>query len=172
MYNNAQILVETNDMGEQVANTLFHDLEYEEVLFIAPPSRGATKKSEIGVRTTKSVKALGCSTLDDMIRGDKLIVQDEDTILELSGFVKKGYSYEADVGYTDDLVMGLVLFAWLTTQPIFRDMTDQDIRKRLFERQMIEIEEDLVPFGFIDDGLSNIQGNNEAIDISEKYWSI
>lgn len=151
-YNEAAVLIETNDQGFTVAHTLHDDLEYENVLWLEVGTK-KSKKTEIGVKTTKSVKSVGCSTLDDLIRMDKFIVNDSETIIELSGFVRKGLSYEADVGYTDDIVMGLVLYSWLTRQPYFRELTDQDIRTRLFSDRIDELEEELVPVGYIDDGL-------------------
>lgn len=154
-YNEAWVLIETNNMGMEVAHTLQQDLEYENMLYLAPSKKH--KKEELGILTTKATKALGCSNLDDLVRNDKLILNDADTILELSGFIRKGKSYEADVGFTDDLVMGLVIFSWLTTHPYFKDLTDQDLRSNLFSNRVQQLEEDLVPIGFIDDGLDEFR---------------
>lgn len=151
-YNEAEILVEINDIGEEIANTLHYDLEYENMIWIEQ-GRGKLSKLRLGVRTTKSVKAVGCSSLDDLIRNDALTIQDQETILELSGFVRKGISYEADAGYTDDLVMGLVLFSWFAKQPLFEQLTDQDLRSRLFQSRIDQLEEELTPLPIIDNGI-------------------
>jgi len=151
-YNMAHILVETNDIGESVATTLHYDLEYENVL--SPPING---KYQIGVRTTKSVKALGCSTLRDLMENDMLIVNDKETIMEMSGFIQKGKSYEADDGFHDDLVMGLVLFSWLTTHPSFEEYRqDFSLRKSMFGEEAAQFEEDMISPAYIENGLDEI----------------
>lgn len=175
-YNNAYVLIEINDVGQQVADILFHELEYENVLSVAQMGRagqqigaGFGKNVTLGVKTSKYVKRVGCSTLKDLIVSDQLVVNDFDIISELNTFISKGASYEADSGTHDDLVMCLVIFAWMTTQTYFRDLTDVDFRRKLedFNREMIE--DELVPFGFIDDGL----GDDEKtfVDKSGTVWS-
>ena len=175
-YNNAYILVEINDIGEQVANIIQQDLEYENILYTAHRqgaqqlSAGFAGKQHLGVRTTKAVKRLGCATLKDMIEQDKLIVEDYDYIFELSNFVKRKESYEAEEGMHDDLVMCSVLFAWLVRQDYFKDLTDDDLRKRLYEENQRMIEEDILPFGFLDDG----QEEDGIINIDEDryHWAL
>lgn len=160
MYNTAYVLVETNDVGQQVVDSLHMELEYENVLVTSLKGRGGqriaggfgSKKANFGVKMTKQVKRIGCSNLKDIIEGNKLIITDYDTISELSTFIAKKQSYEAEEGCHDDVVMSLVLFAWLAKQPYFKELTDMDIRKRLAEEQMKEIEADMLPMGFIDDG--------------------
>lgn len=159
-YNNAHILVEINDNGQQVADILYHDLEYENMLWI---NRDGTKGQVVsggfggrtvqcGVRTDKKVKRIGCSQLKTLVEANRLLVWDQDVISEFSTFVEVKDSYAADEGYHDDLVMPLVLFGWLTTHPYFRDLTNLNIRESLYETQIRQIEDDLTPFGFIDDG--------------------
>jgi len=161
-YNRAYTLVEINDIGGQVADVLHDDLEYENVLMCAYMGRkgqtitggfGGGGQSHFGVRTTIPVKKLGCSVLKNLIEGNKLIVEDRDTIMELSTFVAKRQSFEADDGHTDDLVMTLVMFSWLSRQDYFKQLTDVDVRTELYEEKIEEIEEDISFFGFIDDGI-------------------
>jgi len=156
-YNNAFVLIEINDIGAQVADILFGDLEYENVLQAVYKGRsgqvigsgfGGTN-SQYGVRTTVPVKKLGCSVLKSLIENDKLILEDMETIQEMYTFVAKGQSYEADDGHNDDLMMCLVLFGWLTRQEYFKNITDMDIRKDIYQDEMQRIEDDMVPFGFL-----------------------
>jgi hypothetical protein len=159
-YNNAHILVEINDNGQQIADILYHELEYENMLWI---NRDGTKGQVVsggfggrtvqcGVRTDKKVKRIGCSQLKTLVEAQRLLVWDKDIISEFSTFVEAKDSYAADEGYHDDLVMPLVLFSWLTTNPYFRDLTNLNIRETMYENQIRQIEDDLTPFGFIDDG--------------------
>jgi hypothetical protein len=95
-------------------------------------------------------------------------VNDFDTISELCSFVAKAGSYEADVGCHDDLVMSLLLFAWLTSQPHFKDITDLDLRKQLLEEKMRLLEDDILPFGFVDAGMN---GSDESfVDADGQVW--
>ena len=153
-YNNAYIMVEVNDIGQQVADILHYELEYENMMMSAVKGRsgqvvggGFSKNILYGVRTTKSVKRIGCSNLKDIIENDKLLVQDADIIMELSNFVQRGSSYAAEDGQHDDLAMCCVLFAWLARQDYFREVTDTDFRAKIKDDQISMIEEDLLPFG-------------------------
>jgi hypothetical protein len=161
-YNNAFVLVEINDNGQQVADILYNEMEYENLLFVNRDSQigqmvgggfGRHGQTQNGVRTDKKVKRIGCSMLKTLIESGRLEAMDRDIIAEFSTFVEdnKG-TYSADEGYHDDLVMTLVLFAWLTTNTYFRELTDMNIRTSLFENQIRQIESELTPFGFIDDG--------------------
>ena len=162
-YNNAYLLVEVNDIGDQVASILQFDLEYENLLMASMRGRAGQvvgqgfsgKKTQLGVRTTAAVKKLGCSNLKTMIEDNKLLTCDYEIISELTTFAQKHNSFEAEEGCNDDLAMCLVLFAWLVAQEYFKEMTDNDIRKRLYEEQRNQIEQDMAPFGFINDGLDN-----------------
>ena len=160
MYNEAQIMVEINDIGGQVADTLFLDYGSETMLFTENAGAKGKKiaggfsgrKVDRGIRTTKTVKNIGCSLLKLLIEQKQLLINDYDTIWELSRFSKKGASYEAEPGAHDDVVMGLVLFAWLSNQQFFKDLNDINTIARLRDKTEQEIEDDLLPFGFIDDG--------------------
>ena len=157
-YNMAFVLIETNT-SDQVAQILHYELEYENILMV---SRGngvqqvgggfGGGKSQLGVSTDKRVKRIGCHNFKALVEEDKLIITDPDTISEISTFIEKRGSYEADEGYHDDLVMPLVLFGWLTTQPYFKELNNINMRKIMYEKQMRAIEEEMTPFGFYDDG--------------------
>jgi|TARA_R110002074_G_scaffold169193_3_gene330881 hypothetical protein len=171
-YNDAYCLIEINDIGGQVADILNYELEYENVLYTANQvGRGqelsggfGSSKSKLGVRTTATVKRTGCSQLKSMIEDDKLMIGDYETISELSTFVSKKQSFEADSGKHDDLAMTLVLFGWLTSQPYFRDISDMDIRQKLYQERIDSIEESLTPFGFSteDNDMENIEVDDEG----------
>ena len=171
-YNNAIVLVETNDIGQQVADILYHDLEYDGVLATANNGRagqslsgGFATSTHRGVKTTKQVKRIGCTTLKTLIESDKFIIEDYDMIYELSRFSQKGQSYEAEDGH-DDLVMCAVLFSWLTTQPYLKEMTDIDVRKKIFEQNEQMFEQEMTPFGFYSSG-NEYSDNviNEPLDV-------
>ena len=164
-YNNSWLLIEVNDIGDQVANILHFDLEYDNILMCEMRGRAGQlvgsgfsgKKSQLGVRTTAAVKKLGCSNLKLLIEDDKLLVNDYDIIAEMTTFIQKHNSFIAEEGCNDDLVMCLVIFAWLVAQDYFKEMTDNDIRKRIYEEQKNQIEQDMSPFGFISDGLEDME---------------
>jgi hypothetical protein len=177
-YNEAHILVEINDVGGQIADALHYDLEYENIIMTQMRGRlgqivgsgFGDKATELGVRTTKAVKKIGCSNLKQMIESDKLVIPDFDIIVELSTFIQKGASFEGEEGSSDDLVMCLVFFAWLTNQQYFKELTDDDIRKRLYQSQEKMIEEDMAPFGFIDDGIVYAE-DAPFVDADGDYWT-
>jgi hypothetical protein len=162
-YNDAWILVEINDIGDQVANILHFDLEYDNILMCSQRGRNGQlvgtgfsgKKSYLGVRMTAAVKKLGCSNLRTLIEDDKLLMTDYDIISEMTTFIQKNNTFQAEEGCNDDLMMCLVIFAWLVAQPYFKEMTNDDIRKRIYEEQEDQIEADMAPFGFISTGLEN-----------------
>jgi len=159
-YNTAFILLEINDMGSQVAETLHYDLEYENVMITSMKGRagqqiggGFSKNIQLGIRTSKQLKRIGCATLKEMIETDKLIVPDFETIAELTTFASKHNSFEAEEGTHDDLAMTLVIFAWLVQQRYFKDITNLDLRQKMYEDFEEQFEQDMLPFGIIDDGL-------------------
>ena len=162
-YNNAWVLCEVNDIGDQVASILNYDLEYPNLLQCSMRGRAGQivgqgfsgKKTQLGVKMSKAVKALGCSNLKTMIETDKVIFKDYDIISELTTFIQKRTSFEAEEGCNDDLAMCLVIYAWMVDQDYFKELTDQDVRKRLYEDQKDQIEQDMAPFGFISDGLDD-----------------
>ena len=169
-YNNAHVLIETNDIGGQVGDIMHHDLEYEQIFYATIQGRagqqlggGFGKGAQIGVRTTKDVKRKGCSNLKDLIESDKLIIYDLDTISELTTFVASGQSYNAEEGNHDDLVATLFLFGWLIEQRYFKEVTDTDLRERLYQDQLREMEESVLPFGFIDDGQDSSESPYEEM---------
>ena len=166
-YNEAFVLIEINDIGEQVANILANDLEYENIFITNVKGRagqvisgGFSSNRQLGVRTTKKVKRIGCSTLKDLVEDNKIIIEDFDLIEEMSNFITKKDSYKADEGYHDDLVMCLVLFSWLIRQSYFKDLTNSDIRERFLKDKEAMIEADLLPFGFkydaVDDNIKEV----------------
>jgi hypothetical protein len=169
-YNDAWLLIEVNDIGDQVANIMHFDLEYDNVLMCAIRGRAGQlvgsgfsgKKSQLGVRMTASVKKLGCSNLKTLLEDDKLLTVDYDIISELTTFAQRHNSFEAEEGCNDDLAMCLVIFSWLVAQDYFKEMTDNDVRKRIYEEQKNQIEQDMSPFGFISDGFEDMD------DIIEK----
>ena len=124
-------------------------------------------QAQIGIKMSKKVKAVGCLNLKSLLENDKLIVEDFDTISELTSFVAKGNSYAAEPGHNDDLVMTLVLFAWLTTQPYFKDLTSVDARIKLLEDKMKDQEEALLPFGIIDNSPVVVE---DKVDRGDGKW--
>jgi len=177
-YNESQILVEINDIGGQIADALHHDMAYENIIMTQMRGRlgqivgsgFGDGQTDLGVRTTKQVKRIGCSNLKQLVEGDKLLLTDFDIIAEMSTFVQKGSSFEAEEGATDDLMMCLVFFSWLTDQQYFKELTDEDIRKRLYESQKENIEADMAPFGFIDDGVHYGEDIVPFMDDDGDYW--
>ena len=175
-YNDAFILVEVNDIGDQVASIIHYDLEYDNLLMASMRGRAGQvvgtgfsgKKTQLGVRTTSAVKKLGCSNLKTLLEDDKILVKDYEIISELTTFSQKHNSFEAEEGCNDDLAMCLVIFAWLVAQDYFKEMTDNDIRKRLYEEQRNQIEQDMAPFGFIQDGLDE----SSFVDSSGDLWKV
>jgi len=178
-YNHAEILVEVNDIGGQVADTLQFDLEYDNLIMVSQRGRsgqiagsGFSGSGGGGAGgTTKAVKKVACSNLKQMIEADKLLINDFDIISELSTYILKGTSkYEADDGCSDDLVACLLLFAWLTTQVYFKELTDNDLRSRIFEEQQNLIEQDMAPFGFVDNGVDDPM-DEDTIDEYGVRWT-
>jgi hypothetical protein len=163
-YNDCWLLIEVNDLGDQVANILHFDLEYDNVLMCSMRGRAGQivgsgfsgKKSQLGIRMTAAVKKLGCSNLKTLMEDDKLLTVDYDIISELTTFAQRHNSFEAEEGCNDDLAMCLVIFSWLVAQDYFKEMTNNDVRKRIYEEQKNQIEQDMSPFGFISDGLEDI----------------
>jgi hypothetical protein len=173
-YNQAFILCEVNDVGDQVASILQYDLEYQNLLMCSMRGRAGQvvgqgfsgKKTQLGVKMSKTVKKVGSLNLKTMIEEDKLIIQDYEIISELTTFIQKNNSFEAEDGCNDDLAMCLVIYAWLVAQDYFKELTDQDVRKRLYEEQKNQIEQDMAPFGFVSDGTDN----NSFVDAEGDRW--
>ena len=183
-YNKSFVLIEINDIGDQVAGILQFDLEYDNLLMCAMRGRAGQMvgqgfsgtRSQLGIKMSKTVKKIGCSNLRTLIEDDKLMFSDYDIISELTTFIQKNNSFEAEEGCNDDLAMCLVIFSWLVIQPYFTEMTDNDVRKRIYDEQRNQIEQDMAPFGFIDDGLNeesviidDITGDNWLVVEDNKY---
>jgi hypothetical protein len=160
LYNEAYTVIENNDQGMVVCVGLYQDLEYENIHL-----ESAVKANAIGIRMDRKVKRIGCSSIKDIIEAGKLQIVDENTIMEISTFVSKGQSFEASDGNHDDLMMNLVMFGYFVGTQSFGDMTDVDIKKMLFEQRMKEIEDDVPPFGIIDDGSDYIP----QADLTDPY---
>ena len=178
-YNNAYILCEVNDIGGQVADIIQFDLEYENLLMAAMRGRAGQqlgqgfsgKKTQLGVKMSTTVKQVGCSNLKALIEEDKLHISDYDTIAELTTFIQKGNSFQAEDGCHDDLAMCLVMFAWMAMQEYFKEMHDNDVRQRIYEDQRDNIEQDMAPFGFISDGMDDeviVDAQGERWEVAEK----
>lgn len=168
-YNDAFVLVEVNDIGQQVADIIHFELAYENLLKIQVKGRagqqvtsGFTKKLQLGVRTSVQVKKIGCVNLKTLIENDKLLINDADTIMELTTFSADNQSFAAEEGNHDDLVMTLVLFGWLASQTFFKESVRNDIRKVLQQEQLQIVDEDLMPFGIINDGLNNFDKDKDG----------
>ena len=182
-YNQAYILCEVNDIGDQVASILQYDLENENVLMCAMRGRAGQvvgqgfsgTKTQLGVKMSTTVKKIGCSNLKQLVETDKVLINDYDIIAELTTFIQKRQSFEADDGCHDDLAMCLVIFGWLVAQDYFKEMTENDVRTRIYEEQKNQIEQDMAPFGFIDDGLGTYekekdQEGNVWVVADNKGW--
>ena len=175
-YNNAYVLCEVNDIGGQVADIIQFDLEYENLLQVAMRGRAGQqlgqgfsgKKTQLGVKMSTAVKAVGCSNLKALLEEDKLIIKDYDTISELTTFIVKGQSFAAEDGCNDDLAMCLVIFSWMAMQEYFKEMHDNDVRQRIYDDQRENIEQDMAPFGFMSDGLED----DHIIDAQGERWEI
>jgi hypothetical protein len=174
-YNNAYVLCEVNDVGDQVAAGLHYDLEYSNLLMSSMRGRAGQilgqgfsgKKVQLGVKMSKTTKKVGCLNLKTLIEDNKLIFNDLEIINELTTFIQKGNSFEAEEGKNDDLVMCLVMYSWLILQDYFKELTDQDIRKRIYEEQKNQVEQDMSPFGFIVDGIND---ENTFVDNDGDRW--
>jgi len=174
-YNNAFVLIEINSIGVEVANVLHTDLEYENIVKTAMMGRkgqiitegfGATKKVQMGVKTSVITKKVGCQVLKNLIEEDKLIVEDADVISEFTTFISKKQSFEAEDGHNDDLVMCLVLFSWATRQQYFKNLTEMDVRLAMYQQEIDKIEDDMLPFGYFNDGIEDIEDLEE-----DKNWA-
>jgi hypothetical protein len=177
-YNQAYVLIEVNDIGEQVASAMQFDLEYDNLIMASMRGRAGQVigagfsggRAQLGVRTTKAVKKIGCSNLKQLVEDNKLILEDYECIKELSTFIVKGSSFEADDGCNDDLVACLFIFAWLTDQTYFKELTNNDIRRVMMNEQQDMLEQDMAPFGFILNGLED-ENIGEMVDEYGTRWS-
>ena len=177
-YNQAFVLIEINDIGEGVANTMQFDLEYDNLVMASMRGRSGQVlgggfsggRAQLGVRTTKAVKKVGCSNLKQLVEDDKLVIQDYDFVNELSTYIVKGQSWEADDGCTDDLVSCGFLFAWASDQTYFKELTDLDVRMRMIKENQEALEQDMAPFGFVVTGLED-ENIGQMVDEYGTKWS-
>ncbi len=175
-YNKANVLVEVNDLGQQIAESLQFELEYDNLLMTTQRGRAGQilgagfsgRGSGFGVKMTKQIKKIGCSNIKTLIESDKILIYDFNIIEEMSTFIRKGQSWQAEEGCTDDLMMCLVVFGWLSNQPFFKEMTDTNARKVLYDEQQHQIEQDMAPFGFVDDGTP--EEEKETVDEYGTVW--
>jgi hypothetical protein len=177
-YNHAHILTEVNDIGQQVAEALQFEIEYPNILMTTQKGRAGQilgamfsgRGSSMGVRMTKQIKRVGCSNLKTVVEGDKLIINDWHIIQEMSTFTKRGQSWQAEDGSNDDLMMCLVIFGWLSNQPFFKELSNTNARLKMYEEQKNLIEQDMAPFGFVDDGVHDPEEDEEAVDEYGTRW--
>lgn len=160
LYNSCPILVEINDIGAQILDLLLIDYEYENLLYTesrGPKGKGVSfgksKGSDLGVRTTTSVKSIGCSILKVLIEQDKIEINDKTTIDQLRVFSKYLNTYRAEYGHHDDLIMPLVLFSWMSADQNFISYTDSNVLMDLREQTEAEMFDNLETFGFYSDGI-------------------
>jgi len=177
-YNSAHLLCEVNDLGQQVADILHMELEYENVLMSTQKGRAGQilgamfsgRGTSLGVRMTKQVKSVGCQNVKTLIESDKMVINDFQLIEEMSTFSRRGSSWMAEEGTNDDLMMCLVIFGWLSNQQYFKDLSNSNIRNQLYEEQAALIEQDMAPFGFVDDGINNDEMTKETVDEYGTVW--
>ena len=170
-YNHAHVLVETNDLGQQIAEALQFELEYDNLLMTTNRGRSGQilgagfsgRGAGFGVKMTKQIKKIGCANIKTLVESDKIQINDFNIVEEMSTFVRRGQSWQAEEGNTDDLMMCLVIFGWLSNQPFFKEMTDTNARQMLYEEQQALIEQDMAPFGFVDDGIPD----HEKVTVDE-----
>jgi len=177
-YNNSWTLIELNQDGGQVANDLHDDYEYENLIYIVPSGRkgqvasleGFGKKIQLGVKTSAATKRIGCSMLKSLVEDHKLVVEDFETISEFYTFVSKRKSFEADIGKNDDLVMTLVLFGWLTAQPVFNELKSDNIKMQLLDQRLQKQEELMTPLGFYYNGSTDQEEDVKIKDSDNQFW--
>ncbi len=166
-YNDAYVVIESNDQGTVVCNGLYYDLEYENIHL-----ESAIRSDRIGIEINRKIKRLGCSAAKDLLENKKLIIVDEETIMEMSTFIARGQSFEASEGNHDDLMMNLVLFGYFVSGQYFADMTDINLKEMIFKQKMKQIEEDMVPFGIIDDGTEYVDQQEMLRKAQSLEWAV
>ncbi len=173
-YNRAWCLIEVNDIGDQVASILNYDLEYPNLMMCAMRGRAGQQlgagfsgtKTQLGVKMSVATKKLGCSNLKTLVEESKLIFEDYNIVQELTTFIQKNNSFQAEEGCNDDLAMCLVIFSWVVAQDYFKEMTDNDVRKEIYNEKENQIEQDMSPFGFFSDGTEE----GTFVDRSGDVW--
>ena len=169
LYNESLVVVEANDHGVVVCNGLHYDLEYENLF-----SESSVRSDKLGVTMTKKVKRIGCSTFKELLEHNKLVIVDEETIQEITTFEARGNSYEASNGNHDDLIMNLIMFGYFAGTNFFNQITNLSLKDLLYSQRIQEIEEDIVPFGFVDNGLNspNRTGYNNESPTTGDRWLV
>ena len=162
-YNDAYVVIESNDQGAVVCNGLYYDLEYEH-MFV----ESTVKANALGATMTRRVKRIGCSSIKDLIEQKKLTIYDAQTIIEMSTFVSRGSSFQAMAPNHDDLMMNLVLFAWFTTTDVFQNLTNIDMKNMLYKERLQAIQDDMLPFGYVESG--NYESINSSVDADGNIW--
>ena len=176
-YNHAHILTEVNDIGQQIAEALQFEIEYDNILMTTQKGRAGQvlgamysgRGSSLGVRMTKQIKRIGCANIKTLMESDKIAVNSFKIIEEISTFAKRGQSYQAEDGSNDDLMMCCVMFGWISNQPYFKELTNTNARLQMYEDQQNLIEQDMAPFGFVDDGINAHE--ETTIDEYGDVWS-
>ena len=175
-YNRAHILTEVNDIGQQIAEALQFEIEYDNLMMTTQKGRAGQilgamysgRGTSLGVRMTKQIKRIGCANIKTLVEGDKLIVNAFKIIEEMSTFAKRGQSYQAEDGANDDLMMCCVIFGWLSNQPYFKELTNTNARQQMYVEQQNLIEQDMAPFGFLDDGIN--EHEQSTVDEYGDVW--
>jgi hypothetical protein len=176
-FNRAHVLVEVNDLGGQISDAIHFDLEYDNVLMTTQRGRAGQvlgtgfsgRGSQLGIRMTKQIKKIGCSNLKTIVESDKIIINDFNIIGEMSTFARRHNSWMAEEGCNDDLMTCLIIFGWLSNQTYFKELSNSDVRSKLYEEQSNIIEQDMAPFGFIDDGVET-EENKPFKDEYGEMW--
>ena len=176
-YNHAHILTEVNDIGQQIAEALQFEIEYDNILMTTQKGRAGQvlgamfsgRGTSLGVRMTKQIKRIGCANIKTLMESDKIIVNSFKIIEEMSTFAKRGQSYQAEDGANDDLMMCCVIFGWVSNQPYFKELTNTNARQQMYAEQQNLIEQDMSPFGFVDDGIN--EHEQTTIDEYGDVWS-
>ena len=176
-YNQAHVLVEVNDLGQSISEAMHYELEYPNILMTTQKGRAGQilgamfsgRGTSLGIRMTKQIKKVGCANFKTLMEGDKLLINDFNIIEEMSTFSRKGNSWQAEEGCNDDLIMCLVIFGWLSNQPYFKELSDSNIRSQMYEEQQKLLEQDMAPFGFVDNGIDDVS-DEESIDEYGTRW--
>lgn len=165
LYNEALVIIESNDVGQVVCNGVYYDHEYENTFV-----ESAVKRGGVGLTMTKKTKRIGCRNLKDLIEAGRLEIHDAQTIVELACFAEKGSSYEATEGNHDDLVMTLVAFSWFASSEAFGDMVEElDFKTMLYAERAKEMEDGLIPAGFFPTDDRGPDGYDELVRQQQEW---
>ena len=179
-YNQAHVLVEVNDLGQSISEAMHYELEYPNILMTTQKGRAGQilgamfsgRGTSLGIRMTKQIKKVGCANFKTLMEGDKLLINDFNIIEEMSTFSRKGNSWQAEEGCNDDLIMCLVIFGWLSNQPYFKELSDSNIRNQMYEEQQKLMEQDMAPFGFVDNGIDEITDEDTIDEYGTKWYPV